>query len=1181
MIIISLKVSEVESILVSFYVGMKLWDHDDLIKHIGERQQNYNDFEIVSSESIDDKSLALDVEASLKASFLSGLIQVDGSAKYLNNSKTSKNQARVTLKYKAITKVQELSMNHLGRGNVKHPYVFEKGLATHVVTAILYGAQAFFVFDREVSQDEDHQDIQGNLRVMIKKIPGLAIDGKGALKMEDKDKASVDKFSCSFFGDFSLKKMPTSYQEAIQVYKSLPELLGENGEKAVPMKVWLLPLTVIDSAAAKLVCEISLGLVQQSQSVLEDFSELEMRCNDALKTTVVQQFTQYSKKIKTFKDMCSEYKLGFQQELAKTLPSIRGGGEEEAVLAEILKKRHSSPFNSESLNEWMDSKEREIHTIMSLTSTMKNTKTVPSQNDLYKESLKTEHAVCFVFTSVGSDEPYLSALSNYLRKTPEPGNPQDSRTQDLDKEQWYASREIMDSMRKKAKIFADFAEANKGSKNVKFLTAGIKNEAKKGSSIYLYKDGFSVSEDFEPPSKPESVTVSDKDHNSVTLKIDPPKFGTENITSYSVEYSVSAEEEWKQQTTSKAGDVKVGDLSPDTEYMFRCRAVTSVGLGPANQLSAPIKTLPCSPPGKPEVAHSSSVVSSEVSASSQKPVDVREDVGATKQPLKDELRMISKMITSASPSVYQLPLEKRKLANIKGCRGFDFGKESMKPNRTIMLLGATGSGKSTLINGMINYIVGVNWADSFRFKLIDEVQTKSQAESQTSEVTVYKIYHQEGFTIDYSVTIIDTPGFGDTRGIDRDREIVEQLRNLFSSDQGVREIDAVGFVAQAALARLTHSQKYVFDSVLAIFGKDIAENIRIMVTFADGQCPPVLEAINAADVPCPKTTEGQPIHFKLNNSALFAKNRSAAADSMGGDDEEGNFDEMFWNMGTKSMMRFFNALKIIQTKSLTLTKEVLKERQQLEVSVEGLQVRVKNGLAKLEEIKETAEKLKEHEAEIKRNANFKITVDVKKPFQVDFSGSGKYLTNCQQCNFTCHDECIYAEDKDKINCSAMGSDGLCTVCPGKCIWSVHFHQKYKWEYKDVTEVQTIEELKQKYDVAKQAKSPVEALIGKLRAEYNAVQAEVEKLMERSTRCLNRLKAIALRPNPLSTPEYIDMLIEGEKNEAKPGWKKRVQSLTEMREKAKYMAQMERGERLLERNTEYTPQKSFWSRLFSW
>uniref|UniRef100_A0A4W6BHZ4 Uncharacterized protein n=1 Tax=Lates calcarifer TaxID=8187 RepID=A0A4W6BHZ4_LATCA len=505
--------------------GMTLWDYNDLKQNIQERPQNYNDFEIVASESMEAKSSALNVEASLKASFLGGLVEVGGSAKYLNDHKTSKNQARVTLSYKATTHVQELSMNHLGRGNVKHPYVFDQGIATHVVTAVLYGAQAFFVFDREVSEKEDHQDIQGNLKVMIKKIPLLSIEGEGSLKMEDKDRANAEKFSCRFYGDFSLQKPPTSFQDAVQVYQSLPTLLGANGENAVPMKVWLLPLTVLDSSAAQLVRQISTRLVQEAQSVLEDFSELEMRCNDAMRTTTAQQFPQIGNKLKRFKEMCSEFRLEFQQNLAKKLPSIRGGGEEEAVLAEILMKRRSSPFNNKSLNEWMDCKEREIYTVMSFTNKMKNTEIIPSQSHLYKEILSAEHAVCFVFTSLGSAEPYLSALSNYLRGTTKPDDPQDPYTHDVEREQWYTSKEVADTIRHEAKLFIDFTEANKENKNIKFLTVGLTDEKQKGSSIHLYKDGFSVSENFEPPSKPETVTVRDINHNSVTLKISPPRFG--------------------------------------------------------------------------------------------------------------------------------------------------------------------------------------------------------------------------------------------------------------------------------------------------------------------------------------------------------------------------------------------------------------------------------------------------------------------------------------------------------------------------------------------------------------------------------------------------------------------------------------------------------------------------------
>ncbi|XP_062284289.1 uncharacterized protein LOC133990131 [Scomber scombrus] len=547
------------------------------------------------------------------------------------------------------------------------------------------------------------------------------------------------------------------------------------------------------------------------------------------------------------------------------------------------------------------------------------------------------------------------------------------------------------------------------------------------------------------------------------------------------------------------------------------------------------------------------------------PPNSQSDNPKCKTRLADAVRKKSKLLKPQTNSlfVYTIRLKEEQI-NVPGCKRFTFGKESTKPNRTIMVLGATGAGKSTLINGMINYILGVEWKDSFRFKLVDEGQSKSQAESQTSEVTVYKINHQEGFKIEHSLTIVDTPGFGDTRGIKRDKEITEQIRNLFTDPNAVKEIDAVCFVAQASLARLTATQKYVFDSVLSIFGKDVAENIRVLVTFADNKPPSVLEAIKKADVPCPKTKHGLPVHFKFNNSALFADSKSSAANSTDEDDEDGDFDKMFWDMGTKSMKRFFVAVNEIKTKSLTMTQEVLRERQQLENSVENLEKQVKVGSAKLEEIKETTEILKKHEAEISRNKDFEFEVTIKKPVQVDNSGSGNYITNCQQCHFTCHKSCTRGNDADKYKCTVMGADGNCTQCPGKCHWSVHFNQKYRWDYKEVKEKRTVKELKEKYLNASEAKAPVQALIDKLKAEYDRVQAEVENLTKRSVNCLSRLKEIALKPNPLSAPDYIDMLIEDEKSQGKEGWKKRVQDLKETRGKAETMAKVDRGEKVLKK-----------------
>ena len=454
-------------------------------------------------------------------------------------------------------------------------------------------------------------------------------------------------------------------------------------------------------------------------------------------------------------------------------------------------------------------------------------------------------------------------------------------------------------------LFKDFAEANKENKSIRFLTAAVRDDVKKGATVHLYTDGNLVTDNYEPPSKSEMITC-DITHNSVTLNISPPQFGLAAVTHYTVESCVHGDNDWQQEMECKAGDVTVSGLEINEEYRFRCRAMCAVGLGPACEASALTKTLPSSPPEKLQVE----CYSTELSVSWEKPSELGRGVkvehyileyAETSPGVKPEEFTWNKLTFTdtkaiisglqpltqytvrvrcdcgvaglgkdkavvVSTSVFKLPLEIKRLAeavknegnkikdhpgplevyslplearpmNVDGCKGYRFGKDSVKRNRTIMVLGATGAGKSTLVNGMINYILGVTWEDRFRFKLVDEGTAKSQAHSQTSEVTVYKLNHQDGFQIDYSLTIVDTPGFGDTRGIERDGMIISQLQNLFSDPHGVSEIDAICFVAQASLARLTPTQKYVFDSVLSIFGKDVAENIRIMVTFADGQRP--------------------------------------------------------------------------------------------------------------------------------------------------------------------------------------------------------------------------------------------------------------------------------------------------------------------------------------------------------
>ncbi|XP_072900483.1 neoverrucotoxin subunit alpha-like [Hemitrygon akajei] len=396
--------------------GITLWDLQTLQSNISSRDQPSTEFHIITSDSMDEKCSALNVSGSMKASLLCGLVEVKGCAKYLSDTKESKPQARVTIQYKTTTRFEQLTMSHLGGQNITYPSVFDEGSATHVITAVLYGAQAFFVFDQMVSSAEKLQDIQGKMETTIKHLPNIAIEGEGSLKMTEEQKSNVEKFNCTFYGDFSLNSNPTTFQDAISTYARLPSLLGPGGEHAMPMTVWLYPLSKLDSKAAQLVREVNVGLISRCQRVLEQLGEAVMRCNDMEKDRAAIQFPEVRDRIVKFRELCQEYKLVFQQNLARDLPIIRGGRGGEELLMDILKNKEDSPFRHQSLITWLDDKEREMKLVGHYLRIFDDVPSVKIVSELEDELMDhaMDYVVCFTFTTLHQEDVYLSETTNYL-----------------------------------------------------------------------------------------------------------------------------------------------------------------------------------------------------------------------------------------------------------------------------------------------------------------------------------------------------------------------------------------------------------------------------------------------------------------------------------------------------------------------------------------------------------------------------------------------------------------------------------------------------------------------------------------------------------------------------------------------------------------------------------------------
>ncbi|KAK2915790.1 hypothetical protein Q8A67_000164 [Cirrhinus molitorella] len=136
------------------------------------------------------------------------------------------------------------------------------------------------------------------------------------------------------------------------------------------------------------------------------------------------------------------------------------------------------------------------------------------------------------------------------------------------------------------------------------------------------------------------------------------------------------------------------------------------------------------------------------------------------------------LIHRGPPKRFRLHTERRVLDDNGKVRKWSFGrKDTRKPNKIVLLVGETGAGKTTLINSMVNYLLGVEFENEIWYEITEE-EAKDQSESQTSEITVYEVFPVKS---PISLTIIDTPGYGDTRGLDKDLEVAENLATLFQS----------------------------------------------------------------------------------------------------------------------------------------------------------------------------------------------------------------------------------------------------------------------------------------------------------------------------------------------------------------------------------------------------------------
>ena len=437
---------------------------------------------------------------------------------------------------------------------------------------------------------------------------------------------------------------------------------------------------------------------------------------------------------------------------------------------------------------------------------------------------------------------------------------------------------------------------------------------------------------------------------------------------------------------------------------------------------------------------------------------------------------------------------------------------------SIVFFGETGVGKTTLLASLRDYIKGVKFED---IKKTKRVFGRKEGESQTQNANDIFVKNNR-----YGIKIIDTPGIGDTQGLEKDKQNIDNICQFFS-----KEIDfnVIAIVMHGSTNRLTPKVKYILNEIKTYLPKHAQKHFLVILTHATGIVPgkDVIAVIKQLGLPLKNIT-------LINNAAYQEIYFDKSLSKLEKIELEYNAkiaQEESYYKTHNTWQNLLNTICDINKYPLFNGKQIAdlhEKRRQLMMKLGQLQSKIKIGVTNEAKLEKIVEHIRHYEEDETKYSEYNIDVTEEQIRYVEDKSKGARIT-CTICGayVTCQHVGQLKFGPDIRRFSIINNKGSCTTCGHG--YKQHY-QTQMWAKTERIVVNKIDQdMKYKHDRAANKTENLRKQKEQHEQRIKEIEQEREKLDEEIQAAYKEIEKIAILGFNEDYGTYIDICIEDIKN----------------------------------------------------